>query len=380
MYFDGTTVVSTTSTSGLHTLGSNDFTAECWFYTSTVSGNGQIIGFRSATLPYAPFILWNASGSITLYSSGTGGSWNIANNNAVGTTIFNQWNHLAIVRTVNTMTVYLNGTSTFSVSVSGVTFAQVGWPLQIGASGVGGSDPYTGFISNVRLVNGYAIYPFASRFAPSLKPLTASLTGTSMVVSGNNSAIYDATGLNNILTVNTASLTTGVVKFGSNSIQLLGNSYLNVFSNTSTNFTIGTADFTAEMWIYPTNVTGSFNLMAIGTEASGRYVVYIVNGALTTNQYGSSVITMGGSIGTNAWAHIAVARQGSTIRGFINGVLLGTTDANSSAIGNNNIVKVGSDASGAATFQGYMSDVRLTKGIARYTASFTTATTYLPLV
>ena len=380
MYFDGTTVVSTTSTSGLHTLGGNDFTAECWFYTSTVSGSGQIMGFRTPTLSYAPFILWNQSGSITLYSSGTGGSWNIVNNTAVGTTIFNQWNHLAIVRTVNTMTVYLNGTSTFSVSVSGVTFAQVGWPLQIGASGVS-SDPYTGFISNVRFVNGYAIYPFGtSRFAPSLRPLTASLTGTSMVVAGNNSGIYDATGFNNIATVNSATNSSSVVKFGSNSMFFVGNSYLNVISSTSTNFAIGTGDFTAEMWIYPTNVTGSFNLMAIGTEAAGRYVIYIVNGALTTNLYSSGVITMGGSIGTNAWTHIAVARQGSTIRGFINGVLLGTTDTNSGVIGNSNIAKVGSDASGAATFQGYISDVRLTKGVARYTATFTSATTYLPLV
>jgi hypothetical protein len=279
------------------------------------------------------------------------------------------------------MTVYLNGTSTFSVSVSGVTFAQVGWPLQIGASGVGGSDPYTGFISNVRLVNGYAIYPFGtSRFAPSLKPLTASLTGTSMVVSGNNSGIYDSTGFNNIVTVNTVSLTTSVVKFGGNSLQILGNSYLNVISSTSTNFAIGSSDFTAEMWIYPTNVTGSFNLMAIGTEAAGRYVIYIVNGALTTNIFGSGVVTMGGSIGTNNWTHIAVARQGSTIRGFINGVLLGTTDTNSGVIGNSNIAKVGSDASGAATFQGYISDVRLTKGVARYTATFTSATTYSPLI
>jgi hypothetical protein len=120
--------------------------------------------------------------------------------------------------------------------------------------------------------------------------------------------------------------------------------------------------------------------MSIGSEATSRYNIYLVNGALTTNLFGAGVNTLGGSIGTNAWAHIAVARQGSTIRGFINGVLQGTAETNSSAIGNNNIVKVGSDASGAATFQGYMSDVRLTKGIARYTGSFNTATTYSPLV
>jgi hypothetical protein len=222
---------------------------------------------------------------------------------------------------------------------------------------------------------------YSSAFSPPLTPPTASLTGTTTIINGDNSAIYDATGFNNISTVNTASLVTTPVKFGSNSIQLLGNSYLNVVSSTGTSFgsIIGTADFTAEMWIYPT-ASGTPYLMAIGSEAAGRYVIYLVSGVLTTNYFGAGAVSMGGSIGTNYWTHIAVARQGSTIRGFINGVLQGTAETNSSSIGNNNIVKVGSDASGNSTFQGYMSDVRLTKGIARYTASFTTATTYLPLI
>ena len=376
MYFDGTTVVSTTSTSGLHTLGSNDFTAECWFYTSTVSGNGQIIGFRTATLSFAPFILWNASGSITLYSSGTGATWNIVNNSAVGTVIYNQWNHLAIVRTVNTMTVYLNGTSTFSVSVSGVTFAQVGWPLQIGASGVSG-DPYTGFISNVRLVNGYAIYPFARRFAPSLTPLTASLTGTSMVVAGNNSGIYDATGNNAILTGSTASLTTSVVKFGSNSIQLNG-SYLKVTGSTNTNFSVGTGDFTVECWIYPTAATwtsGNFYIWDFGPTL--QYYQNQLSFYNTTIGVGSSLYASTKTLSSSTWSHLAIARQGGTTRMFVNGTLITSASDGFSIVPSP--LYIGAASNLTLPFQGYISDFRFTK-LARYTTSFTSATTYLPLI
>jgi Concanavalin A-like lectin/glucanases superfamily len=387
MYFDGTTVVSTTSTSGLHTLGSNDFTAECWFYTSTVSGNGQIIGFRTPTLSFAPFILWNASGSIVLYSSGTGGSWNIANNNAVGTTIFNQWNHLAIVRTVNTMTVYLNGTSTFSVSVSGVTFAQVGWPLQIGASGVGGSDPYTGFISNVRFVNGYAIYPFGtSRFAPSLKPLTASLTGTSMVVSGNNSGIYDSTGFNNIVTVNSATITTGVVKFGSSSMSFATGSRLLIIGNTNTNFTVGTGDFTMECWInFTSNSSAEADIFESATTNFPRILKRGSSAGLSFDYFsgalGGQLFMSDASLNSvlGSWFHLAVSRASGTLKGFVNGSqVFSVSDTTSIPIPTAQI-SIGSRYDGSNSLNGYISDFRFTK-LARYTTSFTSATTYLPLV
>jgi hypothetical protein len=68
---------------------------------------------------------------------------------------------------------------------------------------------------------------------------------------------------------------------------------------------------------------------------------------------------------------VAVVRSGSTIKGYLNGTVLGTTDANSATIGNINGAKVGSDASGASVYVGYIDDLRITKGLARYTANFT---------
>jgi hypothetical protein len=378
--FDGTNLVITTSTSGLHSLGSNNFTAECWFYTSNVNSNGQIIGFRTAALAYAPFTLFSAaSGGLTLYSSSNGSSWNVVNGATAAVFNYNQWNHLAIARNVNTMTVYLNGTSTYSVSVSAVTFAQTNWPFVIGASGISASDPYTGYVSNARLINGYAAYTYNTPFAPSLTPATSSLTGTSVIINGNNSAIYDATGNSNIITSSTASLTTSVVKFGSSSMLFNGGSYLKVLSNTNTNFTVGTGDFTAECWIYPTAATwttGNFYIWDYGMTL--QYYQNQLSFYNTTIGVGSSLYVSTKSLSSSTWSHLAISRQGGTTRMFVNGTLI-TSASDGYNVPVSTALYIGNANNLTAPFQGYISDFRFTK-LARYTASFTSATTYLPLI
>lgn len=387
IYFDGNSYMSiSTGTIGVFAFGSNNFSLEAWIYP-TSNASQQIIFNKVAngSVAGAFDLRLNQAGTLSYFAdSNAGGGWDILQNPTLSFVTFNNWNHVAFIRVGDWYRSYINGCPTGAAVYNG-TISLVDEPtvpINIGANADGSGGKFNGYMTGIRMVRNYSFYATNTNFNPPLTPPTASLTGTTMVLlNGNSSAIYDSAGFNNIITVNTASLVTTPVKFGSNSIQLLGNSYLNVVSSTGTSFgsIIGTADFTAEMWIYPT-ASGTPYLMAIGSEAAGRYVIYLVSGVLTTNYYGAGAVSMGGSIGTNYWTHVAVARQGSTIRGFINGVLQGTAETNSSSIGNNNIIKVGADASGNSTFQGYMSDVRLTKGIARYTASFTTATTYLPLI
>ena len=383
--FDGTNLVITTSTSGLHSLGSNNFTAECWFYTSNVNSNGQIIGFRTAALAYAPFTLFSAaSGGLTLYSSSNGSSWNVVNGATAAVFNYNQWNHLAIARNVNTMTVYLNGTSTYSVSVSAVTFAQTNWPFVIGASGISASDPYTGYVSNARLINGYAAYTYNTPFAPSLTPATSSLTGTSLVVAGNNSGIYDTTGFNNIATFNTASLTTSVVKFGSNSMFFSGNSYLTLTSNTNTNFAVGTGDFTIECWMnFSGNTANEADIFESQTTNFPRILKRNLSSGLSFDFYAgamaSQLFIADASIVLGSWFHLAVSRASGTLKGFINGSQVFSLSDSTSVPVPTAALTIGARSGGANPFNGYISDFRFTK-LARYTAAFTTATTYLPLI
>jgi len=173
-----------------------------------------------------------------------------------------------------------------------------------------------------------------------------------------------------------AQLKTAQKKFGTASLYLDGTGdYVTV--NSLTDFVFD-ADFALEGWFYPTNVTGTFSLFTIGGEAADRYTTMIENGTLKGNFYGSSTVTFGGTISINTWTHIAFTRSGSTIRAFVNGTLLGTTDTVAGDVGNNGSFRIGSDGSGSANFVGYVDDVRVSKGTARHTSSFTAPSSALP--
>lgn len=168
-----------------------------------------------------------------------------------------------------------------------------------------------------------------------------------------------------------AKLSTTIKKFGSASLVLDGTGdYITVASQPDFIFD---SDFAAEGWFYPTNVTGTFSLFTFGNEAANRYTTFIENGTLKGNLFGSGSVTFGGTISTNTWTHIAFTRSGSTVRAFVNGTLLGTTDTIAGNIGNGQFA-IGADSSGSANFAGYVDDVRISKGVSRYTTTFTAPT------
>ena len=92
----------------------------------------------------------------------------------VGMTV-GQWTHVAAVRSGSTMTLYVNGTSVGSTTNSSNLTDTL---FRIGSAGYTG-DYFTGYISNVRVVKGTAVY--TGSFTPSTTPLTA-VSGTSLLL------------------------------------------------------------------------------------------------------------------------------------------------------------------------------------------------------
>ena len=77
----------------------------------------------------------------------------------------------------------------------------------------------------------------------------------------------------------------------------------------------------------------------------------------------------------NTWYHIAVTRSGTTVRQFVDGVQLGSNVTSSASFANGPI-QIGSGGAGA--LNGYIDDLRITRGYARYTANFTPPTSAFP--
>jgi hypothetical protein len=101
-------------------------------------------------------------------------------------------------------------------------------------------------------------------------------------------------------------------------------------------------------------------------------------------QIANNVVVFGGplrgnavaSLTGNTWTHLAVTRANVTNYVFINGTLRNTfTYGNTLTSGN---VTIGADVAGSNAFTGYIDEVRITDGFARYTANFTPTTTAFP--
>jgi len=160
--------------------------------------------------------------------------------------------------------------------------------------------------------------------------------------------------------------------------------YFNGSSNkieaaSSSDFTFGTGDFTFEAWVHPENLTnrGTF----IDTRASGGTTGITVGHESSTGEVRVYMNATGGSdiavkttnhIQAGYWYHVAVTRSSGTVRLFINGDLVDSA-SRTSDMSNTNAINIGYKtytSSSFSYFTGWMNDVRLYKGVAKYTETF----------
>jgi hypothetical protein len=104
--------------------------------------------------------------------------------------------------------------------------------------------------------------------------------------------------------------------------------------------------------------------------ASGTY-----NLTFVASSNGSSAdLVNGGVVGTltqNVWAHVAVARSGTNIYCFLNGVVGSTTGVSTTALcASSAILAVGTGVYANCYFPGNIDEFRVSKGVARWTADF----------
>ena len=152
----------------------------------------------------------------------------------------------------------------------------------------------------------------------------------------------------------------------------------------STDFEFGTGDFTVEWWQYwvslstPAyqaaiqsgyNVNGGFTLVT--DNADGRYV-------LVLGSAGTQVLKESSAGPVNAWTHYALTRVGNAFTLWRNGVAsaTGSSALSVGAAGKTFAIGCYAQDSGALgqVFNGYIDELRVTKGVARYTANFTPPT------
>jgi hypothetical protein len=190
--------------------------------------------------------------------------------------------------------------------------------------------------------------------------------------------------LNNLETVGNATVSTSVKKYGTGSMYFDGAGDYAISYNPNL-YIFGTGNFTAEAWVYPTSFPAEAAI--ISTATSTDYQGFTINVGTSGNLIialgaGGSwtvVTTSGGTLTANTWQHIALTRSGNVFRMFVNGTQSYTTTNSVSLTNTNNAIAVGGrSAASGQYFNGYIDDLRITRGVARYVANFTPPITILP--
>lgn len=379
-YFDGSSSYLTSVTNSAFNFGSGAFTIEAFFYTAS-TGNQVIIS------------AWNGSGGGNdstssfeiIYYAGTLYCQVASGTSAIPLTTttwpLNQWNHIVLVANGSTMSAYLNGTrfatTSFSSAVNNTAYAP-----QIGTRSPGSSFPFSGYIASARIVKGTAVYdPTQTTLTVPTTPLTA-ITNTSLLANMTNAGIPDLAEQNALQTVGSAQVSTSVKKYGTGSLAFNGSTDYLISNPANANlYAFGSGDFTIEFWLNLSG-TGTY-LIYDGRPAStqGAYpTIYTASGVIYYYVSSANRIT-GPTLSTSTWYYVTVCRSGTSTKMFINGTQAGSTYTDSTTYLNTAgrpVIGADGNSLGTNPFNGYIDDLRVTNGVARYTANFTPPTAALP--
>lgn len=212
----------------------------------------------------------------------------------------------------------------------------------------------------------------------------------------NNGTTFSdsSTSANAITRYGSAVTSTAQAKYGTASIKLNGTTdYISSPHNVGSTF--GSGNFTVEGWVYPTNLAGvpCFYVQQSNTVADNNNIgvfSYITAAGEFSADIRSGLtvytaISPAGAVVTNAWQHLAIVRNGTTLKCYVNGVERGSVAVAATAVNNPGDVPrclVGVYSYGGLNnlFTGYIDDLRVTKGVARYTGNFTPAITQIGTV
>ena len=295
------------------------------------------------------------------------------------------WYHLAVVRSGDNLFLFKDG-----VSISGTNTTGASGTLNNPASTnivlgdiMGGTSElgFSGYIDDFRILDGYAKY--TADFVP-----PTSAVGTSVSETVNDLTVlylpFDDDSLKDqarnyaVDKFGNAQLSTSVKKFGTSSVYFDGTGdYLTIASGSEFQDFNSTA-FTIEGWFYCTNDTSNQHNMIMSTgTGSNSWNIAVKPSTKQFQLYDGTTRNTTGVWTVNTWHHFAVCFDGSTLRQFIDGSQIRSESYSNltTTFSNIDIGRIGGDDD--YYFNGYLDDLRIIKGHAKYTANFTAPTSAL---
>ena len=428
MYLDGTgdtaSIVNTTgggtSDFDLHAPSgtTNNFTIEMWLYKTKTTGSSA----------YDGLLWWSATDRLKFQESDSIINFEIDDTeitivNGTHNFMYN-WSHLAIVREGTSLKTYVNGVLHTTHTNSGAP-GGTATPLIIGENG--SNVNYGGFIKDLRIVKGTAVY--TGNFTPPDGPLTTtggkypSTTNVNIGITASHTKLLactlpylrDASSSRRLITVSggetkmlpitpyRTSEAYDASKHGG-SVFCGNGEYIQV--NDHADFDLGTDDFCIEWWM---NLSGHGSstpcVFTHGWDAPANFCPFIfglglgdgsaymshfaqgttggdwsLSGGYTTSGEGTGDGHPAIQISLHSWYHIAFVRNGNSIKLYANGVEYASQTSSIAYSTDAGNVVLGAAAGGSySSAQIFFSDVRIHVGDPVYTGNFTPPTGPLTL-
>ena len=370
-FFDGSGDYLSVPDSDDWHIGASDFTIEGWIYKANDGSHQSLLSNRASGSNEWRVLL----DYVTSYSEGAfrldwGSSYNTWSNANIQA---DTWTHFAVTRSGTTGTLYINGVSKGDKTLSDI--GNISGSLVVGSND-GSGEYYKGNVADLRIVKGTVVY--TSNFTPPTAPLTA-ITNTVFLLQSTDASIIDkAQNARKTLLVGNTKSSTTQTKFLSSSMYFDGTGdYINAENFDIGN--VGTAPFTFEGWFYLTASPANYItiMQTRGSNASQTGFVMAISASDFYIYSGALIGQKGSAISSNQWYHWAYTRDTSgNQRVFLDGTQTGSTYTTARNYTDDKLW-IGAKYDGSEYFTGYQSDIRITKGLARYTANFTPPTAAL---
>lgn len=392
LYFDGNAdVITVSERTNEFTLGTSDFTLEFWMYPE--GNSGQILD----TTEISPSDLWDgfsfttASNNISAVLSNN--SSILVNLNAE-LSLIKQWNHIAFTRKSSTYRLFINGKLCRAAYYESLNLQNDNGKMKIG------DDNYKGYISDIRITKGQALY--INDFTPSTSTLTLTENGATGVgavpltvapntlIKGVGAGVYDGSANNTIYNEGVAFNTSPeIINSSVNYIDtalvfngVFNNNYLKLLPSPSLDLT---EDFWIDFWmksekwrrdtisrrILTLGSVSSVSAFHVGINATGddkKIIISSNTGILTSNlEYADG-----------NWHHVGIGRSGTTLSLYRDGVFDTSVTNNvnyNDGVKNNSYFGIyGDTALNKGRFEGKILGMRIINGECVHTSSYTLPT------
>lgn len=360
-------------------FGTADFTVQAYMWPLS-AGSAILLDCRPASTngAYLTFALDASIARVNILFGGT-------NHFSVTTLEINQWSHVAYCRRNGVGYLFINGVldatwtdATNYTSVDGVYVARGAWTTSYAnmyADQICVTRGIARYIENFTPpVNGVYLESYSrNEFDPYAENVTALIDGNTFTDSAGNVITPGGTGV--------VVLSNARPKFWTASLYSPITTYQYCVYNNSAAF-VFPADFTVECWVKLEGISTTQGMLidcrngVAGNKFcfginSGAFPFVNINGTVST----STVALRSTTWTISTWRHIAVSRIAGTLYIFVDGKL-GLTLANSTSFIDGGNVKLfassmSGELTGAYTYHGWFSNLRVTAGVGRYQTAFT---------